>query len=54
MWCKNMNNRFWIAFVDTLNEQIYDDKLKIIIWTKTEKRVEQIKINIADKTWEKI
>jgi len=48
------NNRFYIAFEDTSNEQIYDAKLKTILWTHTENRITGASVDFDNGTWKPI
>jgi len=48
------NNRFYIAFEDTSNEQIYDAKLKSIMWTHTENRITGAFVDLDNGTWKPI
>ena len=43
--------RFYIAFKDTNNEQIYDSLLKMVVWTKYERQIIDCMIDITDRTW---
>ena len=46
-------NRFYIAFKETYNEQIYDTKSKVVRWTKSDRKVLDVRINVKKRihTW---
>ena len=46
-------NRFYVAFKSNYNEQIYDTKSKVVRWTKSDRKVFNVRINVKKQisTW---
>ena len=43
--------RFYIAFENTKNEQIYDSKNRVVIWTTVDRRVLDVEPTVDDGNW---